>query len=329
MAGVLGLLAGAGPARSAGPEIVTSSGHRIVSVDPSSGRVSTLHRPDPGERFSITSVSTSVRAPVVAYSVVVRERLGEGRSRLRDQIWLIRKDGSKPRMLREWVRVLKGRSNVISPRPNGRGAHTGIREVVLSPDGKRMLVTKPFPFVSFELTIGQRGWRFVNPDDCGLASPEYDATGTRVVALFNCPPRYGVGIMSLRTKRPRILLENDRIDFLAGTPSMSPDGKLIAFTAEKSLGPDPHPRAVSAEGVYLMDRDGGNAKILKGTKESPLSFEQPKFSPDGKQLAMLVTNRVIPSDGSRVFVIRKTGRGLRQVFRGRTSWWDHNPQWLP
>lgn len=65
----------------------------------------------------------------------------------------------------------------------------------------------------------------------------------------------------------------------AGTPQISPDGARIVF----SLGEVSRDSDKSASQLWIVDRDGGNARQLTWTGESHSS---PAWSPDGRHLAL-------------------------------------------
>jgi Tol biopolymer transport system component len=90
-----------------------------------------------------------------------------------------------------------------------------------------------------------------------------------------------------------------------GFPSLSPDGKFVAYTGFMKGSAD----------IYLQRVDGQNAINL--TPDSPASEGQPQFSPDGSQIAFARLN-------AGIFVMGATGESVKRVT-------DHgyNPVWSP
>ena len=96
-------------------------------------------------------------------------------------------------------------------------------------------------------------------------------------------------------------------------PSWSPDGKRIAFTADRS------DREWNRQ-IYVMDADGGNQRRLT---QNPFKDWNPSWSPDGKRIAF-VSNR--EDDGNReIFVINTNGDNPRNLTNNPDD--DTNPAW--
>jgi serine/threonine protein kinase/Tol biopolymer transport system component len=90
-------------------------------------------------------------------------------------------------------------------------------------------------------------------------------------------------------------------------PSIAPDGKTYAFVSEASGNRD----------ICVQRVDGRTAINL--TKDSPLSDEQPAFSPDGEQIAFRSDR-----DGGGIFIMGATGESVR-----RLTDFGYNPAWSP
>jgi len=95
----------------------------------------------------------------------------------------------------------------------------------------------------------------------------------------------------------------------AGTPSWSPDGHLLAFSAG-----DPH------AGVYVMNADGTGLKRLSATG---LYSIQPAWSPDGTRIAFVAQR----GNAYHIMVMNADGSDVRQLSSGTAN--DFGPAWSP
>ena len=90
-------------------------------------------------------------------------------------------------------------------------------------------------------------------------------------------------------------------------PSLSPDGKWIAYDGNQAGNAD----------IYLQSVAGHNAINL--TRDSPDDDTQPVFSPDGDSIAFRSER-----DGGGIFVMGRTGESVRRLTDG-----GFNPTWSP
>jgi serine/threonine protein kinase/Tol biopolymer transport system component len=90
-------------------------------------------------------------------------------------------------------------------------------------------------------------------------------------------------------------------------PSLSPDGKWIAYAGDGRGNRD----------IYLQSVTGQTPIDL--TADSAADDDQPAFSPDGEQIAFSSRR-----DGGGIFVMGRTGESLRRLTRG-----GFNPAWSP
>src|SRR5258706_6671766 len=90
-------------------------------------------------------------------------------------------------------------------------------------------------------------------------------------------------------------------------PSLSPDGKWIAYGAESEGNFD----------IFLQSTSGSNPVNL--TKDSTADDDMPAFSPDGERIAFRSSR-----EGGGIFVMGRTGEAVRRVTRV-----GFNPSWSP
>ena len=69
-------------------------------------------------------------------------------------------------------------------------------------------------------------------------------------------------------------------------PSVSPDGKTIAFVTNNK--------------IWLIDRDGKNLRQLL---QDGHNQQRPSFSPDGTKVALIICNQMPIDETGEVFVI--------------------------
>lgn len=97
----------------------------------------------------------------------------------------------------------------------------------------------------------------------------------------------------------------DHAKVLAGMPSVSPDGKWIAFAGQKNLG---QAYDQNRNVIWLAGADGE----LRTLEAKPLQGRAPAWSPDGSHLAF-ESDRGSPDGRYAAFVIAKDGTDLTQI----------------
>ena len=108
-----------------------------------------------------------------------------------------------------------------------------------------------------------------------------------------------------------------------GSPDLSPDGRLIAFT---------RPNAdFTVWTIYVMNADGSGQRPVV-TRTSVFNG-QPTWSPDGTRLAFVSLNDGPFGPFGRIFVVNLDGTGLRQISPDGNSQIDYTfdlgPSWSP
>lgn len=92
---------------------------------------------------------------------------------------------------------------------------------------------------------------------------------------------------------------------LTGMPSVSPDGKWIAFAGQKNAG---QPYDQTKNSIWVVNDVG----VLRTVETTPGQGRTPNWSPDGEGLAFQ-SNRGSSSQLNAAFIINRDGTGLKQV----------------
>ncbi len=158
---------------------------------------------------------------------------------------------------------------------------------------------------------GNAGWPVWSPDgsriafDGDLADPD-PTSDPYINDIYTIKPD-GTGLRKL----------TDSVGYAGAASTWSPDGRLIAFEADRGDYP-------AQAGIYVMNaRDGSNRHRITSLSPGVDWDGAPRFSPDGKHLAFTR----FTSEGSAVHTIRLDGTGLQ-----RLTPWDVNAgdaDWSP
>jgi len=108
----------------------------------------------------------------------------------------------------------------------------------------------------------------------------------------------------------------DPEEILAGMPSVSPDGDLIAFAGQLNKGPYDQDR----NRIWLLE-ENGTVRLL-----DPDQGRTPTWSPNGEWVAF-ESNRGNEEDHYAIFVIHRTGGTARQLTPDELS--AFHPVWSP
>jgi Tol biopolymer transport system component len=111
----------------------------------------------------------------------------------------------------------------------------------------------------------------------------------------------------------------NRNQVLAGMPSVSPDGKWIAFAGQSNIG---EAYDQTKNSIWLVSDTGA----LRTVEAAPRQGRTPAWSPDGQSLAF-ESNRGSPNQMYAAFTINRDGTGLRQITPFEID--ANHPAWSP
>ncbi len=117
----------------------------------------------------------------------------------------------------------------------------------------------------------------------------------------------------------RAVALTDRAQVLAGMPSVSPDGKWIAFAGQKNIG---LPYDQTKNSIWLISSTGE----VQTLEDPPEQGRTPAWSPDGHWLAF-ESNRGNLHGLYSVYIIRRDGTGLRRITSSEMN--ATHPAWSP
>jgi len=111
----------------------------------------------------------------------------------------------------------------------------------------------------------------------------------------------------------------DHQQVLTGMPSVSPDGKWIAFAGQRNIG---QPYDQTKNSIWLVSDVGA----LRTVEPAPAQGRTPNWSPDGQWLAF-ESNRGSSDQSYAAFIIGRDGAGLRQITGYELD--ANHPVWSP
>jgi Tol biopolymer transport system component len=136
------------------------------------------------------------------------------------------------------------------------------------------------------------------------------ATGGWALAIYLVRPD-GSGLHQLTPKTPTLEQQ--------GSPSWSPDGKLVIFG---QIGPG-WPTKVTM-GIYTIRKDGSGRKRLL---QNPGDYDaDPHYSPDGKQIVFWHQHHPEKSSTRWIYTMSSSGTQLHRLTAGSTPAWGITPK---
>jgi Tol biopolymer transport system component len=169
---------------------------------------------------------------------------------------------------------------------------------------------------------------FINPDETlprqlvatgisdQVAYPSFYPNGKRLAVMDAVSNE----IKRIDVQNGFVTTVTDHRQVLSGMPSVSPNGKWIAFAGQKNTG---QPYDQTKNSIWLVTEAG----TLRTFEASPGQGRTPAWSPDGQWLAF-ESNRGSGSDRLyAIFIIRRDGTGLQQVTPHNLN--ANHPVWSP
>jgi Tol biopolymer transport system component len=161
--------------------------------------------------------------------------------------------------------------------------------------------------VIFVLAFGYWSWDGDgHPRD---GAPNWSPDGLAIVFMAEVGELKGdIYVMNADGSGRRQLTDHAAMD---SSPSMSPDGSMIAFESDRDGNPE----------IYVMDRTGRNVRRLTNDPARDLA---PAWSPDGSRLAF--TSDRDSRAAADVYVMNADGTEVKRLTSDRANW---APQFAP
>ncbi len=192
-----------------------------------------------------------------------------------------------------------------------------------SPDGKRIVFMSDRDGLSFDIFVmdvdGSNLQNLTN-DPFNDRDPSWSPDGKRIVFRARRDGHfenelaltYEIYVMDADGGNEHRLTENRKNEW---TPVWSPDGKRIAFSADRKGD-------LQNFEIYVMDADGGNEHRLT---ENRVHDKYPSWSPDSKWIAF-ASERAGNWESLEIYVMDANGGNLQRLTNNPNA--DVGPAWL-
>jgi Tol biopolymer transport system component len=315
-----------------GQILTTPYPRQIVSVSPRNGTERVLFKAGDGLIIGPAATPDGRR---IAFVLQRSPRRLEGAPRvriLRDEVWVMRGDGTGAHPIRAFVRKRRGAKRIYSPLPQ---PFANLESIDISKDGSQLLFLRDGEILTMDAAGGplqevQFSGGVVTPytgkDETG---PQF-APGGRIIAHFVVTNeelnRNEERIGTVPVEGGTIKLIPTR--FHAWAPTYSDDGRSIAFVAE---GPPPTacPRCEGPATIWVMRSDG--RKVRQLASHPDLGFHNPDFAPNGKWVVFHANRYEIQHIGketSATYVVSSEGGPLKRIAGAVASFYGGNPEWV-
>jgi hypothetical protein len=332
---VLALLIPFPAAAAAGTEgriLTVPRPRQIVAIPPRGGVEQVLFRAGDGE---IGGPAATPDGHHIAFILRHWRRSRDGSVRVfrqRDEVWVMRGDGTGAHPVRSFIRRRRG-SRWTYPPSGAPGARGALQSIDISGNGSRLLIARYNALYMLDADGGDlRRVRTPGATPTGytgsdIDGPQFAPGGRRIVADFVAENEEGIGTVSVHGGPVRFI--STRRPGLAA--SYSDDGRWIVFAA---IAPSPraHPHREGRHTIWIMRADGSGQRQV--VDRPGLTFHNPDFSPDGRQLVLggpchFHGSRIIGKEQVCAYTVGTDGRDLRRVARGVLRFHaEENPEWV-
>lgn len=302
---------------------------QIVTVSPQGGAERILFRAGDGQ---IVGPSATPDGHSIAFILRRSPRPQDSSANVlvvRDEVWVMRRDGTGAHPVRIFVRKRRGLRWVYPPLGEP-GARHGLESIDITDDGSRLLIVRGYRAI-YTLdadgealrrvrTVGATATGYTGSDTTG---PQFAPGGRKIIAHFATATQESIGTIPVGGGAPDLISTKRH----ALAPTYSDDGRWIAFTAI-SASTRAHPRLEGRHTIWIMRADGSGARPV--ASRPGLEFSNPDFSPDGNRIVFGGSrgSRVIGRESAATYTVNVDGSHLKRIARGVVRFFVGNPEWV-